>query len=424
MNRSDLSSLLSTRYGWRLDAHGPDALERALRQRMLWLETSNEREYLAGLDRNPQEFQALLEELVVPESWFFREREAIALATRTLAQKYSANPTRPLRVLSAPCSRGEEPVSLAISLLGAGIPLAGFQIDAIDLSAVALEQARRGVYTGFSFRGDDLYFRDQAFEAVPGGWRIRDMYRAPVTYQAYNLLALPEFFKSYDIIFCRNLLIYLTDQARQQLFELFHRLLLADGVLFLAACEFALPPGNLYSGSNHHGSVQFRKNHGNYLTDLTHATPKSRPPKLPHLNPKPPASRPIRPPRDRMLPFNTDHRVGGVARPPSFGTQAAASRPNVTSYLDQAENFANLGHLEQAALLCREALQAGPSSRAYYLLAVIDGAQNKPVEAEANLRRALYLEPENRDALAQLALFREKAGDLEGSRRLRERMKR
>ena len=411
MNKADLESLLANRFGWQLEAHGVDATERAIKQRLLSLEICSESEYLNQLQPHQDEFQALLEELIVPESWFFREREAIVAATQLLLAKYREKHLRPLRILCAPCSRGEEPTSLAISLIDSGLAPQLLSIDAIDLSSMSLEHARRGVYTSFSFRGDDLKFRDTAFEAVPGGWRIKDRYRGPINYKAHNVLELPQSFKGYDVIFCRNLLIYLTDSARSQMFHSLYKALLPEGALFLAACEFALPPSNLFTSIQSGLSRVFRKSHGNYLADLSHARSKNPPPQIPNPNPKPPPSRPIRPLTQKGLPHATG-RAGG----------AGATRQS--QILDLAEKAADQGQLEEALRLCQEGLQDGPSSRAYFLLAVITGAQNKNQETETNLRRALYLQPDHQEALAQLALCREKAGDLEGSRRLRERMKR
>ena len=448
MNRQELERTLVDDYGWQLEAHGSDALDRSLKQRMAWLNLGQENEYLALLARDSEELVALLEELIVPESWFFREREAIAEATDLAMQKLSRHPGQPIRVLSAPCSRGEEPLSLAVSLLEAGLPDELLQIDAVDLSAQSLAHAKKGIYTAFSFRGNDLSFRDRAFEAVTvnipidkdkshgkrgiqlsqdadgtrgvQGWRIAPRFQSRVTFHRVNLLEPNEHLQKYDVIFCRNLLIYLTESARLKLFHTLSRALNPDGAMFLAACEFALPPSHLLRYSKGVNAYLFQKVPQTYVADLRQATPKSKPPILPSLHPRPPIARPSQatrlPPRSPHPPVRTT-----ASSAPSPAVGKAALGPNL---LELAENAANQGRLQEAQKLCERELKTQPSAKAYYLLAVVFSAQNLSEETETNLRKALYLEPANADALAQLALCREKAGDIQGARRLRERIKR
>ena len=426
MKLPELKELIRKRYGWQLESHGAEALERAIRQRMPWTEAASEARYLALVEPDSDEFQALLEDILVPESWFFREREAINQTVTWIMELHVRSPQRGFRILSAPCSRGEEPVTLAIALLEAGLPQECLSIDAVDLSAVALEQARRAIYTGFSFRGEDLGYRERAFAGIQGGWKLKERFRTPISYHCCNILDLPQYFKSYDVIFCRNLMIYLTDVARGQLFKRFHAAMQPQGLLFLAASEFALPPASLYTSQNRSGALVFNKLLP-YLADTTRALPKVKPPLLPGPNPKPPPSRAIgpHPNVDRRLPILDRGPAQSVApRRPTAAVTNDRADSILRSLLEAAEASANGGRLDEARVLCHQVLQQGPSSRAYYLLSLVQSARNENEEAESNLRRALYLEPDFKEALGQLALCRERSGDIEGSRRLRERMKR
>ena len=103
----------------------------------------------------------LSERLAVIESWFFRDVGPFDLL-REFAMKEWGEP-RTLRVLSIPCAGGEEPYSAAITLLDAGLLPAQFEIQAVDLSRVALQTAMSGLYTQHSFRTVDLRFRDRFF---------------------------------------------------------------------------------------------------------------------------------------------------------------------------------------------------------------------------------------------------------------------
>ena len=168
--------------------------------------------------RRATELQALIEAVVVPETWFFRDREAFAALARLAHEEWL--PTHPdgvLRLLSLPCSTGEEPYSMAMALLDAGVPADRFRIDAVDISARALAQARRAVYGKNSFRGQELAFRDRHFEATAHGLsseRRRSAGRCAFSRATCSPPISCRARRSTTSIFCRNVLIYF-DRATQ-----------------------------------------------------------------------------------------------------------------------------------------------------------------------------------------------------------------
>ncbi|WP_186167589.1 CheR family methyltransferase [Burkholderia gladioli] len=188
------------------------------------------------------EQRALIEQCVVPETWFFREREAfVALAARAL-ERLRAEPSLPLRVLSAPCSTGEEPYSAAMALVDAGIDPARLQIDALDISARAIAQAQRAEYGRNSFRGHALEFRARHFTPTAHGWRLDARIRDCVRFRRANLLELGGPGQAadegrYDFIFCRNVLIYFDRQAQERALRALDARLAEDGLLFVGPAE-------------------------------------------------------------------------------------------------------------------------------------------------------------------------------------------
>ncbi len=169
--------------------------------------------------------------------------------------------TRPVRILSAACSSGEEPYSLAIRLVDAGYELAGvkWSIDACDLNPARLEQARNAAYEGLSFRACDEATKQRCFESDENGkFRLRERYRKSVRFFQANLAApfSGAGWGQYDVVLCRNLLIYFGPEAFDRLISRFAQLLASGGYLFLGHSESLFERGaGIRAGAvpQHHG---------------------------------------------------------------------------------------------------------------------------------------------------------------------------
>src|SRR5262245_34745751 len=161
-------ALLKSRIGLEAESVRRVVIERAVRQRMSATGCRDEDAYWAVLNASLHELQALVEAVVVPETWFFRYPESFAALGRLAFERLPALAGgRALRILSLPCSTGEEPFSIVMALLDAGLAPGLFQVDAVDISERVLERARQGMYGRNSFRGDDLGFRERYF--IPTG---------------------------------------------------------------------------------------------------------------------------------------------------------------------------------------------------------------------------------------------------------------
>ncbi|MTW04485.1 CheR family methyltransferase, partial [Pseudoduganella ginsengisoli] len=211
--------------------------DRAVRQRMGRIGEVNRDHYLATL--SPHELAELVELLVVPESWMFRDPEAFKAAVSYVQARLAYDP-RPARILSLPCAGGEEPYSMAMALFDAGVAPASFAIDAIDLSSACVARARAGVYGRNAFRSNDLTFRDRYFTmAGDDRYRINDPVRAQVRIAQGNLLAMDTSLYAgyYDVIFCRNLLIYFDKPTTADAIARLSAMLDDDGVLLAGYAE-------------------------------------------------------------------------------------------------------------------------------------------------------------------------------------------
>ena len=180
---------LKERIGLDVESVGTPMVERALRQRCAALEARNLDDYWLRLQQSGDEQQALIEAVIVPETWFFRYPESFT-ALVNLAQKRLVElaGSRPLRILSLPCSTGEEPYSIAMALLDAGVPGSAFRIDGMDISPLSIARGQRAVYGRNSFRGQALAFRERHFTATPEGHRLHEQVRQQVGLQPGNLL--------------------------------------------------------------------------------------------------------------------------------------------------------------------------------------------------------------------------------------------
>jgi chemotaxis protein methyltransferase WspC len=205
-----LAILLHEAMGLDVTSIGASAVERAVQVRMQACNRSDMQAYVELVRASEAELQQLIETIVVPETWFGRDPQAFALLSRWAFESWlPENPHGPLRLLSLPCSTGEEPYSMAMTLLEAGFPAGRLSIDAVDISERSLALARRAIYGKNSFRGAELAFRGHHFDETAAGWRLRESVQALVHFERGNLFAddfLPGA-ERYDAIFCRNVLI-------------------------------------------------------------------------------------------------------------------------------------------------------------------------------------------------------------------------
>ena len=170
MPQAAIVALLRHSIGVNPDAIGPEVIARAVRQRMVQCNTSDLQTYLERIQTSEQELHALIEAVVVPETWFFRDQMPFAYLGRyVMAEWLPTHQHAVFRVLSLACSTGEEPYSIAMALLDSGLAPQHVRIDAVDISHTALRQARRAVYGSHSFRGNDLQFRERYCEQSQQG---------------------------------------------------------------------------------------------------------------------------------------------------------------------------------------------------------------------------------------------------------------
>lgn len=388
---------LAETLGLNAESLGDDALDRAVCFRMQARGIADPASYAHCIDVDGEERARLTEELTVPETWFFRHAEAFVYLESFIRQCAAERPS--LRILSMPCSTGEELYSIALMLRRADWPLSRSELLGVDINASSLQLARRGQYGKNSFRGSAetlRAIRRDGFEAVGDCWQIEEDLRQAVTWRRGNAMdkSFTDGLGTFDVLFCRNLMIYLTSEARDRLSERLARMLSPGGVLFLGAGE--QPDRTLFQPVPHPSAFAWT-----FIDD------SSRP------SSQPPEPRTTGRPHERTLTAPPDD-------PPPPAQPAEAVDP-----LASAQQAADAGHLDQAAEMCRTLLRRKPDHvRVIFLLGMVLDALGDNAAAKVQYEKVLYLQPEHAEALHCLALLSERLGDRRAADSARRRLQR
>jgi chemotaxis protein methyltransferase WspC len=408
-----IEALLHDTMGLDVESIGAASVERAIRTRMVAAQISTFGEYWNLVKDSRAELQALIETVVVPETWFSRDAQAFAELTRVARDEWRRErPGAVRRLLSVPCSTGEEPYSMAMAMLDAGLSNDRFAIDAVDISERSIEQARRGIYGRNSFRGRDLAFRDQYFEPVAEGHRVLDTVRRGVHFMQGNVFdgGLLADAAPYDAIFCRNLLIYFDTTDQDRTIARLRRMLADDGLLFVGPAESSMLLHRDFVSAKVPFAFAFRKGTQRTAVPFLQAVV----PRIP-LSPQPGRG------SDRHAAAAPSMGLA-MAIDPTHLPHLAMDAPDL---MDEAMALANQGRLADAEILCEEQLrQHGATADLLHLMGLICSASGRLSEADRHYRKALYLDQNHHESLMHLALLLEQQGDERGARLLRGRAQR
>jgi chemotaxis protein methyltransferase WspC len=404
MNVDAVAEQLQRRIGVDPLSLGSTVLSNIVAKRMRTLGLTDARRYAAQLKDSAEQLAALIEDVVVPETWFFRGGTVFSfLADHVRRVLLSTPSTATFRILSAPCSTGEEPYSMVIALVEAGIPREQWAIEGVDLSPRSLAKARQGVYRESSFREAPALLQRKYFHKSDGGWEIDPSLRERVRFRQGNLID-PELLGGeslFDLIFCRNVLIYLHAEARTQVLANLDRLLAPQGLLCMGHAEPLSLLDPRFQGTGPHDYFLFQRR------TKRHRRPDISRRETPVSAKKRSQSSKKVPRRPRSL--------------PSVPTPSIAA----TDLLLQARQEADAGLLDKALQTCQAHLSvAQPSAGAYSLLGVVHQARQEKSEAVQCFRRALYLDPQHEEALVHLMFLYQEGGNEAAATRLRRRLER
>ncbi|MDQ2138942.1 CheR family methyltransferase [Alcaligenaceae bacterium B3P038] len=435
MNFAPFETLLKNKIGLDAGSIGVSTVQRAIRTRAQARAQGDIDVYWSVLQSSPSELQALIEAVVVPETWFFRYPESIALFAAWATAQLAAPGAKPvLRILSLPCSTGEEPYTLAMALLDAGVAPARFVIEAIDISPRVIEAAQIAHYGRNSFRGDDLAFRDRHFTDTAAGFVLGDTVRERVRFRTGNLLdpGLALEAAAYDFVFCRNLLIYFDRETQSRGFRVLLRACHAGSGMFVGPAEAALASQHGLEVSGAPRSFAFKIPLGDKPAASVRPTAKAAVTAA-SARPLSAGAAPLIGrtfhERDRSRPIRSAQMAQAAQHVPLAGRQSPPAAPRVESAtfdrqatLATLRRMADAGRIGDALTQTQQFLDThGPDADGFYLVGLFHDAQGNTVQARAFYRKALYLTPDHDEALLHLAALCEAAGDADGAQRLRAR---
>jgi chemotaxis protein methyltransferase CheR len=219
---------------------------RRLERRLLALSMESFHEYyyyLKYYQQNNNEFQKLMDVITIKETYFFREVDQIkTLVNEIIPELRKEKPHEPIKIWSAGCATGEEAYTIAMLCIEKGYHLGEPRVEvfANGISQEAIQKAKQGVYKQTSFRTTDASYIQRFFVAhEEGTYKIRDEVREPLNFFCINLLDKNRltFLPMFDVIFCRNLIIYFDDNSKRHVIETFYKKLYPKRYLFLGHSE-------------------------------------------------------------------------------------------------------------------------------------------------------------------------------------------
>lgn len=193
------------------------------------------KDYVALIKKDKEKFNQFVNFLTINVSEFYRNPEQWEILDKevfpTLIQRFGKN----LKIWSAACSTGDEPYSLVMAL-SKHIPLSQIKIIATDIDKQVLDKARMGLYNEKSIASVPAEFKKKYFTKVGSSYQISDEIKRQVEFKEHNLLKDP-YPAGCHMIVCRNVLIYFTEEAKEDIYKKFNAALVKDGILFIGSTE-------------------------------------------------------------------------------------------------------------------------------------------------------------------------------------------
>lgn len=420
-----LRAIVARRLGLSLDESRDAELAEVLARRLAARRRSDAGAYLDALDASSDELGAIAQLLTVGETCFFRARAHFDVLGDVVL------PARPrargddLRILSAGCSSGEEPYSLSIFMRERErrcepATWLRWHVRAIDLSGRALAKAAAGVYSPWALRETPPELRERYFTARGREHEVRPEVRAGVTFERHNLVDAASSLAGagpFEVVFCRNVLMYLTPDAARAAVAKIAAALVPGGVLFLGHAESLRGLSSDFTLESSRGAFYYRR-----AAPAASAPPREPTPTRRRAD-EPPAARAVEPApaspgaadlgavRELVALERFDQALDALARiSPLEGERESADVLRAVAHL-------GAGDVDAAESDCARLLAAGDGSvEAHVVLALVAEHRGDRIGAIAHHRAAIYLEPDFAISHLHLGRIQRREGRTEEAR--------
>ncbi|WP_102027197.1 CheR family methyltransferase [Salirhabdus sp. Marseille-P4669] len=231
--------LLYKKTGIDLSKYKEKQMKRRLASLMMKRGCSSFVEYFNFIQNQKEYFNELIDRITINVSEFYRNYKRWEVLETKILPKLSTKKGK-LNIWSAACSTGEEPYTIAMCL-HEHIPLNQINIVATDIDENALATAKNGVYGESALKEVPNAIKMKNFDEKAGYYYVKDHFKKCITFEKHNLLKDP-YKNNVDLIVCRNVLIYFTEDAKSYVYENFSRSLENSGVLFVGSTEQIFNP--------------------------------------------------------------------------------------------------------------------------------------------------------------------------------------
>ncbi|GKU81005.1 protein-glutamate O-methyltransferase CheR [Niallia sp. NCCP-28] len=199
------------------------------------------KEYFQAVIRNKDLMDELLDRMTINVSEFYRNYKRWEVLENKIIPKLMDKRGGKLKVWSAACSTGEEPYTLSMVFANC-LPRTPYDILATDIDELAIQKAKAGIYVGRALNEVPLKQKQQYFTEKGSFFHVNEEIKKTVMFKKHNLLA-DSFQGPFDLIVCRNVLIYFTEEAKDLLYQKFSNALKPGGIFFVGSTEQIFNPG-------------------------------------------------------------------------------------------------------------------------------------------------------------------------------------
>jgi chemotaxis protein methyltransferase CheR len=365
-------------------------------------------EYYKMLTNDDAEFRELMNLITINETSFFRfPAQFDALRDKVIPEILESKPnaSRQFRVWSAGCSTGEEPYTIAMTLLDSGLEGFGYrgQVLGTDVSTNALNRARDATYPNRAFGNLDQATMHRFFEPVKDGFRVVKRVRDVVDFQYHNLIKEPYplgLMSNWDVVFCRNVTIYFKLESTRRVVHNFFESLNPGGYLFIGHSETLTSISDEFEPVEIDGVFLYRKPKGRRLFTFEDVMARREPPR------RRPAETP-----DRKRAIDP----GEIRRQRREAVEQAAANPEtetVADLLERAHELLDRGEPAEAVVLAERALRADAENMEARLVAAFAHADTGDFDRAAReATEALAVNPLLAPARYILGIIYQRQGD-------------